>query len=141
MLRYNRILAPIDFAEISYSTLKQASIHSEESQSEFIVAHIVDQDGARRSEKDENTHTSIKNLVKQAELHVNVLLDELEIGYAETMVRAGPTVDTLLEVIAEKEVDLVVMGTHHHQAVAERARSVTLAIIEKVDCDVLVLHK
>jgi nucleotide-binding universal stress UspA family protein len=142
MLQYKKILAPVDFAEISNSALRQAADHSEQSQSELLVAHVVDwvlPDYA--SDSMVSAMDSEKTLVRQAELHLEYLLDELEIGYCEKIVRTGKTIPALLDIITESEVDLVVMGTHRRAPVSERYKSVTMAIIEKADCDVLVLHK
>lgn len=139
MLQYRKILAPIDFAEISNSALKQAAMHSEQSQSELLVAHVVDRMSTVYS-ADDNPQAE-QTLVRQAELHLTDLLDELEIGYADTIVRVGLTVPCLLEIISENGIDLVVMGTHRNHTTAERYKSTTMDVVENANCDVLVLHK
>lgn len=142
MLQYQRILAPVDFANLSNSALQQAASHSEQSQSALLIAHIVDYtlpDYA--SAVMESTADSEKMLVRQAELHLENLLDELEIGYCEKIVKSGHTIPALLSLIVEREIDLVVMGTHMRAAESGAHTSVTMAIIENSDCDVLVLHK
>jgi len=124
------------------TSVEQGQNHSEQSQSELLVAHVVDwvlPDYA--SDSMVSAMDSEKTLVRQAELHLEYLLDELEIGYCEKIVRTGKTIPALLDIITESEVDLVVMGTHRRAPVSERYKSVTMAIIENADCDVLVLHK
>jgi len=141
MLQYRKILAPVDFAEISNSALRQAASHSEQSQSELLIAHVVDSELPEYTSANSVSEDSERSLAREAELHLDVLLDDLEIGYCEKIVRTGRTVAELLKIIEEKDIDLVVMGTHNHTTASERYKSVTMAIVENAECDVLVLHK
>lgn len=141
MLQYRKILAPVDFAEISNSALRQAADHSEQSQSELLIAHIVDNELPEYASAANVSVESEQSLTCEAEIHIDELLDVLEIGYCEKLVRTGHTVTELLKIIVEKEIDLVVMGTHNRIPASERYKSVTMAIVENAECDVLVLHK
>lgn len=142
MLQYQKILAPVDFAEISNSVLAQAASHSEQSQSKLYIVHIVDLLLPVYASLELMTDVSVQDaLLSQAEKHLDHLLDELEIGYCETIVKAGRIVPSLLETISENDIDLVVMGTHNKRGPSENYKSITMAIAEKAACDVLVLHK
>lgn len=141
MLQYHKILAPVDFTEISHSALTRAASHSEQNQSEFLIAHIVDGELPEYAVSGTTSDASEQALIRQAELQLDDLLDELEIGYCEKTVRTGRTVVELLKIISEREIDLVVMGTHKRTPVSERYKSVTMAIVENAGCDVLVLHE
>ncbi|OED39979.1 hypothetical protein AB833_13080 [Chromatiales bacterium (ex Bugula neritina AB1)] len=142
MLNYKNILAPVDFAEISNSVLQHAADYSEQSQSKLVISHVVDRIFPDYAAIEISNLTNLEEkLIHQAELHLEELLDELEIGYCEKIVRAGRIIPTLLEIIDKQEIDLVVMGTHTDNSVSEKYRSVTMAMVENADCDVLVLHK
>jgi len=71
MLAYKRILVPVDFSDISRSAISQAANHSEASESELLVVHIVD-DSVQSSDTDLR--------IRDAESQLTDLLDSLEIG-------------------------------------------------------------
>ena len=129
MLAYKKILVPVDFEKISHSAVTQAASHSESSNSELLVVHVID-----APDTDES-------VVTDAERKLEQLLDQLEIGYCEKLVEVGDTVPTLLSVIQRKNIDLVIMGTHKRESVPEWYQSITLEIASNTECDVLVLHK
>lgn len=140
---YKKILVPIDFTTISESTLIQAAQHSEHNQSELSVIHIHDENSSSYpssfiageevlNEEDRITHT---------EHRIDQLLDKLQIGYCEKLVVKGDTVTVLLNTIEENDINLLVMGTHHRVMQNSTTPSITLAMVEKAQCDVLVLHK
>ncbi len=144
MLNYTRILAPVDFAEISNSVLTHAAEYSEQSQSELVITHVVDREHADNPAvtHDKRTESEAEaDKVYRAGLHLEALLDDLEIGYCEKIIRTGLIVPTLLEIVEAQKIDLVVMGTHIGNPASERYKSVTMAMVESARCDVLVLHR
>jgi len=132
MLAYKRILVPVDFSDISRSAISQAANHSEASESELLVVHIVD-DSVQSSDTDLR--------IRDAESQLTDLLDSLEIGYCEKLVELGDTVPRLLQIIKEQKIDLVVMGTHTGIPVSPLIRSMTVEVVTHTECDILVLHK
>jgi nucleotide-binding universal stress UspA family protein len=108
-----------------------------------MVAYVLDP--ATQPNTQEINETSAENddaeALKVATNRLDRLLDKLEIGYCDKIVRRGDTVATLLDIINEEQVDLVVMGTHHSQEPPSLVRSITAAVVANTECDVLVLHK
>ncbi len=142
MLAYKNILVPVDFAEISKLAITKAASHSEASNSKLLVAHIVDDESLHDDSQLENNDVpGIHTLLKQAGENLDELLDSLEIGYCDKLVRTGEPVPTLLQIIAERGIDLVVMGTHKGTTSSAWVRSVTVEVVTRTECDVLVLHK
>ena len=142
MLDYKRILAPVDLASISHSVLERAARHSQESGSEFWVTHVVDTELHQYPGFESIADASDQSvLLENAKTQLDILLEEHEIGYCETLVTAGQTVPTLIRVIEEKNIDLVVMGSHRDHSSSPMYQNVTSSIIESVVCDVLVLHR
>jgi nucleotide-binding universal stress UspA family protein len=136
MLQYENILVPIDFAEISNSAIAQAAKHSEASNSQLTVVHVIDNSDCEAATAEEQTQ-----LIRQKEREIDQLLDQLEIGYCEKVVVCGKTVPSILNVIASHKSDLVVMGTHRGRNPSDLAHSITREVVANTECDVLVLHK
>jgi len=142
MLSYKKILVPVDFAGISKSAIAKAANHSEASNSELLVAHVVDRTAPHyKSHFAIDASSEIEMVVRQAEKNLDELLDKLEIGYCEKLVTEGEPVATLLKIIKEHGIDLVVMGTHHGVTSSEWVQSMTVEVVKHTECDVLVLHK
>lgn len=140
MLSYSKILVPVDFAKISESAVIKAANHSEASNSQLVVVYVLD------PAEHNNTDGAVEapdtaDALKRANARVDRLLDRLEIGYCDKIVREGNTVDTLLGIIKDEKVDLVVMGTHSTEEPPRLVKSITAAVVAKTECDVLVLHK
>ncbi len=133
MLSYERILVPIDFTEISTAALAKAAHHSEASGSRLYVAHIA----APTPVLSQVTRDSVQQEILQK---IDQMLDDAEVGYSEKIVEFGDTVPTLLDIILKHKIDLVVMGTHHFNSMDEH-NSVTKAMGENIECDILILHK
>lgn len=132
MLDYQKILVPVDFTQISESAIIRAARHSEASNSQLLVVHIVD---------DYLSTGNIEHKVQQAEVEVTELLNRLEIGYCDKFVQSGDPVESLLEVIQDEKADLVVMGTHKEGPSSAIIQSITIEVVTSTECDVLVLHK
>jgi len=133
MLTYKKILVPVDFTLISETAIVKAANHSEASNSQLLVAHVVDDAHSAPSVTSDATN--------EADAKLTSLLDALEIGYCEKLVSTGDTVATLLQIINDQGVDLVVMGTHKGTPVSPLIRSMTVEVVTQTECDILVLHK
>lgn len=131
MLTYKNILVPLDFKKGSESAILKAANHSEASGSHLLVAHVVDSEVLQQKVMD----------VTSIERKMDELLDSLEIGYCDKLVVVGDTVESLLEIIDTHNIDLVVMGTAVKEEPSRLVRSITVAVVTKTECDVLVLHK
>jgi len=136
MLQYRKILVPVDFAKISSSAITQAAEHSEASNSELLVVHVIDQ-----ADTAGETAEVDKKMIAEKEAQLDELLDSLEIGYCEKLVITGVTVPALLALIEKRNIDLVVMGTHTAPNPPSWVRSITTEVVANTRCDVLVLHK
>jgi len=143
MLAYKKILVPVDFAEISKSAIVKAARHSEASNSELLLAHIVDVTSASCSDPTQlgDKVEFERANVERAEMQMDRLLDSLEIGYCDKYVETGEPLAALLQLINDRGIDLVVMGTRNLKASPSWVRSMTVEVVSKTDCDVLVLHK
>ena len=139
MLSYSKIMVPIDFEKISESAIAKAASHSEASNSQLLVVYVLDPE--RHDETDWQDSEASHIALQQAGQRVDRLLDRLEIGYCDKMVKAGDTVEQLLEIIQSEKIDLVVMGTHSKEEPPRLVKSITAAVVSNTECDVLVLHK
>ncbi|MEM7256532.1 MAG: universal stress protein [Pseudomonadota bacterium] len=133
MLSYKNILVPVDFEKGSESAIIKAANHSEASDSLLMVAHVIDSQTLNQGEPAETAG--------MAEARLDALLDSLEIGYCEKLVVEGDTVDSLLRLIQQHNIDLVVMGTAVKEEPSRLVKSITVAVVTNTECDVLVLHK
>jgi nucleotide-binding universal stress UspA family protein len=111
MTAYRHLLCPVDFSESSRQALEWSSRFSKEVGARLTVLHVVDTE-----------LLSIGNLVavpdasgeirRRAEEALTALKREIDLGHAEVEIVEGVPEDVLVTAANQRDVDLLVMGTH-----------------------------
>jgi nucleotide-binding universal stress UspA family protein len=111
MTAYRHLLCPVDFSESSRQALEWSSRFSKEVGARLTVLHVVDTE-----------FLSIGNLVavpdafgelrRRAEEALTALKREIDLGHADVEIVEGVPEDVLVTAANQRDVDLLVMGTH-----------------------------
>jgi nucleotide-binding universal stress UspA family protein len=125
MIRIENILVPVDFSEPSQMAVNYGISLAHEFDAGVVLAHIAPFD---------------RKLYETAKVRVLELIPpELrESLYFETIVKGGDVQDEILGIVAERDIDLVVMGTHGRGFLERMVLgSVTESMLRKLPVPVL----
>jgi nucleotide-binding universal stress UspA family protein len=119
MTRISRVLVPVDFSKASQKAMYYATHLALKFNAGLTAAHIIPSFSAFNYAFPENTTEFEKKALEEAKVR---LPEEVPAEYREqlnpeTIVKIGDVRDELLATITEKNVDLVVMGTHGRRTV------------------------
>ena len=141
MLEYNKILVPVDFSEISRLSIRKAMSCRNSHVGQLILIHVVDYAPPPYVASDlPAAYSSEQPIIERARKHLIGLSDELNAGSTEIVVRSGQAKIELVNYVQEQDIDLVVMAAHSNSALEKLLGSTTSSVVQKVDCDVLVIH-
>jgi manganese transport protein len=121
---YRRIGVAVEFSPLDAAVLERAAALARSDQAPLLLVHVVEGPGAayygaetddRESRSDRRQMTDLVEHLRREGLSVEGVL-----GY-------GNPVDELVRIASEKELDLLVMGTHGHRLLADLALGHTVA--------------
>lgn len=146
MINLKRILVPTDFSEYSANALRYAAAFADKFAAEVILLHVFQDLAVSGPEAIavgppivapieqflDSARKSLERLIQDAHLeHLNI--------HAE--VRPGTPFDEIVAMAQEKDVDLIVMGTHGRGWLAHvLLGSVTEKVVRKAPCPVLTVR-
>jgi nucleotide-binding universal stress UspA family protein len=129
MIRIKRILVPVDFSEPSKTAVNYGLSLAFEFDAELVLANIATFD----HDLYEKAKTQLIDLIPA---------DLRERLHFETIVKSGDVQDEILGIVKDREIDLVVMGSHGRGALGRMMLgSVTEHILRRVPVPVLTVHK
>ncbi len=140
---FNKILCPTDFSDLSAHSIKKAADFSVMTGAELYIAHIIIQQMGGIYGMSVQGDFTEKGIVNLAEEKVREFTDNLvtDINY-EVIVRNDIHIYTgLLDIVQDKEIDLIIMATHGRKGIKRRLLgSATEAVIRHAECSVLALR-
>ncbi|MDP2384811.1 MAG: universal stress protein [Bacteroidota bacterium] len=133
-----KILVPTDFSKTSENALLYAIELAKAEDAKLILLHV---DPTETANPDVLYPEAIETIKKEAKKELDDLTSKItqtgKIKY-ESLIKEGFIFETILNVIKEKEVDLVVMGTKGEGSLSNMIfGSNTAKIIEKARCPVI----
>jgi nucleotide-binding universal stress UspA family protein len=144
MMKMNRILAAIDFSEVSDAVLEHAASIAEAFSAHLVLLHVaapdpdfVGLDAGPQTVRDARAK-ELRDEHRQLQERAGAFRERgIE---AEAFLVQGPTVDTILERAEHLEVDLLVLGSHGH-GLAYRALlgSVSEGVLHRAVAPVLIV--
>jgi nucleotide-binding universal stress UspA family protein len=146
MIDLHRILAPTDFSKHSSNALTYAAAFADKFSAELHLLHVV-QDLAVFIPDMITVAPPVMPTVKQLTEAVHVAFDRLVrenqlerlTHYRE--VREGSPFYEIVRYAKDKDIDLIVMGTHGHTGLAHvLLGSVTEKVVRKAPCPVLTVR-
>ena len=146
MIDLHRILVPTDFSKFSHNALKYAAAFAEKFGAELYLLHVVQDLGVFIPD----AVTAVPPLappVEQLSAAVRTALDRvihenhLERFTVHAEVREGTPFYVIIQFAREKNVDLIVMGTHGRTGLVHVLMgSVTEKVVRKSPCPVLTVR-
>ena len=145
MLSLETILVPIDFSDCSKKAFEYALALQKEHGAEILALHVID---TSRSGIIASCATNVIDTVRQS---VQEMTRELMAGFFDEeaadsagikrIVISGNPFETILRVAAERDVELIVMGTYGWTPLARLfGGSVAEKVVRKAQCPVLVVR-
>lgn len=140
---FKKILCPTDFSDLSAQAIKKAAAFSVMMGSELYISHIIIHQMNDIYGMSVHSDFTQKGIINIAEEKVREFTDNLitDVNY-EVLVKNDIHIYTgLLEIVQEKEIDLIIMATHGRKGLKRRLLgSATEAVIRHADCSVLALR-
>jgi nucleotide-binding universal stress UspA family protein len=146
MIDLHRILVPTDFSKFSTNALTYAAAFAEKFGAELYLLHVV-QNFAMMVPDSVNVVPPIGPPIAELTAAVKDALDRavrdnhLERLTVHRDVREGSAFYEIIQFAKEKDVDLIVMGTHGHSGLVHvLLGSVTEKVVRKSPCPVLTVR-
>jgi nucleotide-binding universal stress UspA family protein len=146
MIDLHRILLPTDFSKHSQNALLYAAAFAEKFAAELYLLHVV-QDltlfipEAVSVAPPYAPATTELAAAAQGALERLVQENNLQQFQVFCQVREGPPFYEIIQFAREKEIDLIIMGTHGHSGLAHvLLGSVTEKVVRKAPCPVLTVR-
>lgn len=146
MIDLHRILVPTDFSKFSRNALTYATAFADKFGAELYLLHVVQ----NLAMMVPDTVNVVPPIIPSAEELTRAVRDALDRTVSEGQlerftvhkeVREGTPFYEIIQVAKEKDVDLIVMGTHGHSGLAHvLLGSVTEKVVRKAPCPVLTVR-
>jgi len=140
---FKRILCPTDFTDLSAQAIKKAAALSVMTGAELYITHIIIQQTADIYGMTVQSDYTDRGIAGLAEEKVREFTDSLiSDTYYEVIVTNDIHIYAgILDIVQDKEIDLVVMATQGRKGFKRRLLgSATEAVIRHADCSVLALR-
>jgi nucleotide-binding universal stress UspA family protein len=144
---FKKIVVPVDFSEFSDKAVEYAIFLAEKFCAELILLHAVVLFQEDFDEKEQLQ--AYEEIIKKKEREIRKQLDsrclnveERGIPISSLLIRGFSEADSIIDYIADKDFDLVVMGTHGHTGLKKIILgSVAERVVRLSPVPVLTLHK
>jgi nucleotide-binding universal stress UspA family protein len=133
------ILLPLDFSDVTEPAVRMAEVYTAAFDAKAYLLHVVVRDAIVGLD---GGMEYIQDDTEQQEQQLATLVERFEAQdyQAESLLRRGEPVKTILEQIDQLKPDLVIMGTHGHGAVYELLLgSISEGVMRKSPCPVLMV--
>ncbi len=142
MIQLQAVLVPTDFSQQSEKALKYGMAFADQFGSALHLLHVV-----RRPTELGFSGVRMENLTEELIKNADQEMETLHRHWAEYAfpvrkeIRVGNPMLEIIGYAREKEIDLIVMGTHGHGVVAQALMgSVAEKIVRKAPCPVLTVR-
>ncbi|MBI2471963.1 MAG: universal stress protein [Planctomycetes bacterium] len=144
MISFKKILCPIDYSDSSFNVLKYAIEMTIKDSAMLYLLYVDDENvfdyGGLRFDTEHNLDTETVTKMEQ-KLRKNIPVEMRCRINAEILIRVGVPFEEILKVAQDKEVDLIVMGTHGRTGIAHMfIGSVAEKVIRNAPCPVLCIR-
>ena len=136
---YKRILFATDFDTVGIRAAEKAKKIATENNAELFLVHIIEPIPAYAYPGFAGFAEVEVSIREQATKELKVLAKKLDIDEHHTLIEFGSTKNEILRVAKEKNVDLIVTGSHGKHGLSLLLGSTANAILHGAKCDVLVV--
>lgn len=141
-MQISRILVPVDFSASSYAAVGYASALASGAGAELLLVHVTvpSADFAATPDSPEGRPYALASQIDPGAPALDHVVPTLpDVRYRHAIVSGDPA-EELLRLAQEERIDLIVMGTHGHTALARLLLgSVAESVVRSAPCPVLTL--
>lgn len=141
MSQYQHILLATDFSSESEAVVKRAQALQANNQCKLSIIHVLEPISiAYGGEFPVDLGDLHKELEKQASEKLTELSKELGVAGEHCYLEVGITEKEIIRVAEEREVDLIVLGSHGRHGLSLLLGSTANAVLHHAKCDVLAVR-
>ena len=137
---YKRVLFATDFDEVGISAAYKAKKIADENGADLILVHVVEPIPAYAYPGFAGFAEVELSIREQAEKELNELGEKLGVDAKHRFIEFGSTKNEILKVAQEKQIDLIVTGSHGKHGLSLLLGSTASAILHGAQCDVLIVR-
>ena len=137
---YKRVLFATDFDEVGLKAAKKAKKIADENKAELFLVHVVEPIPAYAYPGFAGFAEVEVSIREQAEKELASLAKQLHVDSAHCLIEFGSTKNEIIRVAKERNVDLIVTGSHGKHGLALLMGSTAGAIMHHADSDVLIVR-
>ena len=139
MAVYSHILLATDFSPASDTVTRQAVELCQAFKAQLSLIHVVEfmpMDLSNDMVMPQGLEIE-QELMEQAKLRLQKLAKELGVDQSECFIKQGSTRREILNLAKERNVDLIVIGSHGREGIQRLLGSTANAVLHGAPCDVL----
>ncbi|MBX2869524.1 MAG: universal stress protein [Acidiferrobacterales bacterium] len=142
MKTYTHILLPLDFSEKAVCAAERARELAHFYDANLSILHAIDyMPPTYMAAEIPATLSSKAYLVEKARAHLDQWATENDLEDCLKIVEIGPPKRVIIQAIKDNAYDLVLLSPNDNSVIGRFFGSVTNAIAQNTDCDVLILRK
>lgn len=138
---YQKILLAIDLTDESIKVANKAAALSKSLGAELIIVHVIESLNYAYGGDVPIDITDIQNQLKDtAKERMSLLKDQIDVPVKETCVTQGGIESEIHRIAEEKQVDVIVVGSHGRHGLALLLGSTANGVLHGAPCDVLAVR-
>ncbi|MFJ1268119.1 universal stress protein [Legionella lytica] len=137
---YKRVLFATDFDEVGVLAAHKAKKIADENGADLILVHVVEPIPAYAYPGFAGFAEVELSIREQAEKELNDLGDQLGVDEQHRFIEFGSTKNEILRVAKERNIDLIVTGSHGKHGLSLLLGSTANSILHNAQCDVLIVR-
>ncbi len=139
-MMYKRVLFATDFDEVGVLAAHKAKKIADENGADLILVHVVEPIPAYAYPGFAGFAEVELSIREQAEKELNELGDKLGVDDQHRFIEFGSTKNEILRVAKERNIDLIVTGSHGKHGLSLLLGSTANSILHNAQCDVLIVR-
>lgn len=137
---YKRVLFATDFDEVGVLAAHKAKKIADENGADLILVHVVEPIPAYAYPGFAGFAEVEMSIREQAEKELDELAEKLGVDVKHRFIEFGSTKNEILRVAAERDIDLIVTGSHGKHGLSLLLGSTANSILHHAQCDVLIVR-
>lgn len=137
---YKRVLFATDFDEVGVLAAHKAKKIADENGADLILVHVVEPIPAYAYPGFAGFAEVELSIREQAEKELHELANQLGVDEQHRFIEFGSTKNEILRVAQERNIDLIVTGSHGKHGLSLLLGSTANSILHNAQCDVLIVR-
>lgn len=141
MPTYSNVLVGLDLTPDSLIVLKKAHAIANQNNANLLVTHVIEPLAfAYGGDAPINLAEAQNMMEEQASIRLTSLVQETGVHVQEEVITIGDTASELRQLAEEKDVDLILVGSHGRHGLALLFGSTASGVLRGAPCDVLAIR-